>query len=310
MLPPPPFPLGVAMDQVDPQQLCLCPLPISGPPGFPVPALACDCHAHLIAAHSTRFPMSASRSYTPPPAPEADYLRMLDATGMQRGVLVQVSVYGTDNRVMLESLRRHPQRLRGVAVAGADISDHALQAMHEDGVRGLRINVLFAGAGLSLDEMERLAARIAPLGWHLQLLLDARLLPELMPRLVRLPCPVVIDHMGHMPVADGIDAPGFRALRQLLSEHGFWVKLSGAYRISADHPQFSDVIALARSLIAAAPERCVWGSDWPHVALQRMPDTGALANALPQWAPDPQQLRQILVDNPARLYDFPLPHRD
>lgn len=298
------------MEQIDPQQLCLGPLPVSGPPGFPVPALACDCHAHVIAADTARFPMSATRSYTPPPAPEADYLRMLNATGMQRGVLVQVSVYGTDNRVMLESLRRHPGRLRGVAVANADISDRALQAMHDDGVRGLRINVLFAGSGIGLDEMEGLAARIAPLGWHLQLLLDARLLPELLPRLVRLPCPVVIDHMGHMPVADGIDAPGFKTLRHLLSEHGFWVKLSGAYRISQDSPHFADVTALARSLVAAAPERCVWGSDWPHVALQRMPDTVALVNALPQWVPDPLQLRRILVDNPARLYDFPAGPQD
>ncbi|MDO9216891.1 MAG: amidohydrolase family protein, partial [Lacisediminimonas sp.] len=202
-----------------------------------------------------------------------------------------------------ESLRRHPQRLRGVAVVAPDVSDAELADLHAAGVRGLRLNILFGG-GVSLDAMEHLAQRIGKSGWHLQLLLDARMLPGLMPRLTRLPCPVVIDHMGHMPVADGLDAPGFNSLRTLLREHDCWVKLSGAYRISDDFPDFGDVVPLAHSLIAAAPDRCVWGSDWPHVALKQMPDTGRLLNALPAWSPDPAQLQRILVDNPARLYGF------
>ncbi|MDO8299693.1 amidohydrolase [Lacisediminimonas sp.] len=284
-------------------QFCLAPHPHSAPPAFAIPELACDTHAHVVAGKPGDYPMSPQRSYTPPPAPEGEYLRMLDATGMARGVLVQISVYGTDNRLMLESLRRHPQRLRGVAVVAPDVSDTELADLHAAGVRGLRLNILFGG-GVSLDAMERLAQRIGKSGWHLQLLLDARMLPGLMPRLTRLPCPVVIDHMGHMPVADGLDAPGFNSLRTLLREHDCWVKLSGAYRISDDFPDFGDVVPLAHSLIAAAPDRCVWGSDWPHVALKQMPDTGRLLNALPAWSPDPAQLQRILVDNPARLYGF------
>ena len=181
------------------------------------------------------------------------------------------------------------------------VSDAELDEMHEAGVRGLRLNILFGG-GVGLDAMETLGERIAKRGWHLQLLIDARILPELMPRLTRLPCPVVVDHMGHMPVACGTDLPGFIALRTLLREHRFWVKLSGAYRISKDFPAFRDVVPWARELIESAPDRCVWGSDWPHVALDRMPDTGNLLNALPDWSPDPDQLQRILVDNPARLY--------
>lgn len=284
-------------------QFCLAPLAHSEPPAFILPALACDTHAHVIASDPVRYPMSPQRSYTPPPAPEDAYLRMLDATGMARGVLVQISVYGTDNRVMVESLRRHPDRLRGVAVVAPDVSDAELADLHAAGVRGLRLNILFGG-GVSLDAMERLGERIAPAGWHLQLLLDARMLPELMPRLTRLPCPVIIDHMGHMPVSSGLAAPGFICLRTLLRDHGFWVKLSGAYRISDDFPVFRDVEPWAQSLIAAAPDRCVWGSDWPHVALQKMPDTGRLLNALPSWVPDAAQRQAILVDNPARLYGF------
>jgi predicted TIM-barrel fold metal-dependent hydrolase len=281
---------------------CLAPLPDIAPPAFSVPAGACDTHAHIISADPA-YPMVADRSYTPPPAPEDRYLAMLSANGMSRGVVIQVSVYGTDNRVMLQSLRRHPGRLRGVAVVSDDIPDRDLQDMHDAGVRGVRFNVLFGG-GVSLDIMERLAARIAGMGWHMQFLLDARGLPELMPRLLRLPVPGVIDHMGHMPVALGMAHPGFQALLSLVRDHGWWAKLSGAYRISDDFPAYRDVVPWAQALIAAAPDRMVWGSDWPHVAIQRMPNTGDLRDQLALWAPDAAVRERILVDNPARLYGF------
>lgn len=282
---------------------CLPPLADIGPPGFAVPPGACDAHAHVVSADAG-YPMVDSRSYTPPPAPEDKYLAMLAANGMSRGVLVQISVYGTDNRVMLDSLRRHPDRLRGVAVVSDDISDRELQAMHDAGVRGVRFNVLFGG-GVSLDIMERLAARIAGMGWHMQFLLDARDLPALLPRMRRLPVPGVIDHMGHMPVKEGVSHPGFQALLELLRHHGWWSKLSGAYRISDDFPDYRDVVPWARALVDAAPDRLVWGSDWPHVAIPRMPDTGVLRDQFAQWVPDAAMRKRILVDNPARLYDFP-----
>lgn len=160
--------------------------------------------------------MVLERSYTPPPAPEQMYLQMLDDLGMQYGVLVQISVYGTDNRYLLKVLRRNPNRLRGIAVVSPSITDSELEEMHAAGVRGLRINVLFGG-GIGFKAMELLATRIAPLGWHMQFLMDVRTLPELMPRMIKLPVPGIIDHMGHAPVSMGLDAPGFVALRHLVS---------------------------------------------------------------------------------------------
>lgn len=282
--------------------LCLAPLDSTQAASFPIPDGACDTHAHVVAA-GPQYPMVAERSYTPPPAPEEKYLAMLAATGMQRGVLVQISVYGDDNRYMLEVLKRHPRQLRGVGVVRADVSDRQLRDMHEAGVRGLRLNVLFGG-GTGFDSMEKLAPRIADMGWHMQFLMDARHLPEMMPRMRKLPVPGVVDHMGHMPVSLGTSHPGFQALQHLVRDQGWWVKLSGAYRISEDFPQFSDVVPWAQALVATAPERMLWGSDWPHVSVTRMPDTGALRNQLALWAPDPAIRARILVDNPARLYDF------
>jgi predicted TIM-barrel fold metal-dependent hydrolase len=283
---------------------CLAPLPDVAPPSFTVPPGACDTHAHVI-SDGVRYPYVEDRSYTPPPAPEDKYLAMLAACGMSRGVLVQVSVHGTDNRYMLDVLRRHPDTLRGVGVVTDDVTDQELEAMHAAGVRGLRLNVLFGG-GVGFASLEPLAERIARLGWHLQFLMDARDLPPLLPRLEKLPVPCVFDHMGHMPVAEGMDHPGFQALLHGVRDLGWWVKLSGAYRISDRFDSdFDDVVPWAQALIQAGPDRMVWGSDWPHVAVPRMPDTGRLRNLLADWAPDAAQRRRILVDNPQRLYGFP-----
>jgi predicted TIM-barrel fold metal-dependent hydrolase len=283
---------------------CQGPNPFVSSPGFAVPAHACDTHAHVIGP-ADRFPMVARRSYTPPAATEAAYLGMLDSLGMARGVLVQISVYGTDNRCMVESLKAHPDRLRGVAVVAPDVGDDELEVLHAAGVRGIRINVLFGG-GVAIDEMERLAARVAPLGWHIQLLIDARNLPELGPRMMKLPVEVVFDHMGHMPVSAGIVHPGFQWMLRLVQEGKAWVKLSGAYRISQAGAPFHDTVDFAQALVKAAPERCVWGSDWPHVSVEGpMFNTGALLDLLPRWVPEAAVRNRILVDNPARLYGFP-----
>lgn len=284
--------------------LCQAPHPDVDPAGFEVPAGACDAHAHVF-SDDPAYPLVADRSYTPPRAPEEAYLEMLARTGMSRGVLVQISVYGTDNRYLLEVLSRHPDRLRGVAVVDPDVEDDVLVRMHELGVRGVRLNVLFGG-GVGLEAMETLAARIAPLGWHLQLLLDTRALPELMPRVTRLPVPVVVDHLGHQPADLGPDHPGFGALVALARDHGGWVKLSGAYRIDPGAPLYPDARALAERILEAAPERVVYGSDWPHVAVpSSMPDTGRMRNLLGEWVTDPALRQRVLVDNPAVLYGFP-----
>ena len=187
-----------------------------------------------------------------------------------------------------------------------DVTEGELEALHAAGVRGIRINVLFGG-GVAIEEMERLAARVAPLGWHIQLLIDARNLPELGPRIARLPVEVVIDHMGHMPVSAGIAHPGLPVDaaadegRQGVDETvGRLPHLAGRRAVSRHAP------VSRRRLSRPPPERCVWGSDWPHVSVEGpMFDTGSLLDLLPYWVPEEAVRNRILVDNPARLYGFP-----
>ncbi len=281
---------------------CPGPDPKPHPPRrFAVPAGAVDCHAHVI-GHPPRYPLVASRSYTPPEAPPAAYRAMLDAVGMGHGVLVQVSVHGTDNSLMLETLQSDPARLRGVCVIGEDAPDRELERLAGAGVVGCRFNVLFGG-GIALDVLEKIAARVAPLGWHIQILLDARHLPELAPRLARLQVPVVLDHMGHLPASLGIAHPGFQTLLSLLRDADCWVKMSGAYRLSAQGPPYADTIAFAHALVSTRADRLVWGSDWPHVTLAGpMPNVGDLLDLLVDWVPDPVTRDRILVDNAHRLY--------
>jgi 2-pyrone-4,6-dicarboxylate lactonase len=230
---------------------------------------------------------------------------MLDAIGMTYGVLVQVSVHGTDNGLMVETLRANRARLRGVAVAALGLGDPAYAALQAAGVVGLRINALYGGGGVGLGDIARYGALCREMGWHLQLLLDARALPELAPRLAALPVPFVVDHMGHLPASAGVDDPGFQTLVSLVRDGG-WVKLSGAYRMSVAGPPYADTAQFARTLHAAAPDRCVWGSDWPHVATYGpMPNVGDLLDLLADWVPDEGARRAVLVDNPQRLYGFP-----
>lgn len=282
--------------------LCPGPEPWIEPANFSVPDGACDCHAHVI-DDGKRFSLSSKRSYTPPPASEDDYLTMLDATGMSYGVLVQVSIHGLDNRFMLEVLSHHPERLRGVAVIDAGFTPTKLAAMHELGVRGARVNVLFGG-GVALDQMETLATLIAPYGWHLQLLLSAEQLPALLPRLVRLKTPLVIDHMGHPAAVAGVKSEGFQALCRLIGDHGHWVKLSAPYRLEPEHDDYAASRTMAQQLAAIAPERVLYGSDWPHVAIPyQRPNTGHMRNLVGEWF-DEAQIQRLLVGNPATLYGF------
>lgn len=268
-----------------------------------MPQGACDCHAHVIGP-SEKFPYVDARSYTPPTASLEAYKRLHQVLGIQRAVIVQPSVHGTDNRVTLEAIAGYGEAARGVAVVNETVSEAELVALHEGGIRGLRLNVLFGG-GVGLHALEPLAARIADLGWHIQLLLDASHMVELAPRIRKLPVPVVVDHMGHMNVDKGLEHPGFVALCALVREGLCWIKLSGNYRLSTARPHYEDVIPYARTLIEAAPEHMIWGTDWPHPALYAaMPNDGDLLDALDDYAPGVDEKRAILVDNPARLYGF------
>jgi 2-pyrone-4,6-dicarboxylate lactonase len=291
----------------NPEPSRACPRPAPNPHGptrYAVPAGAVDTHAHVIGLPPA-YPFVDERAYTPPAAPPSAYLAMLDSTGMTHGVLIQVSVHGSDNRLMLETLRSNRQRLRGIAVAPLGLSDKAYRDMKETGVVGLRLNVLFGG-GIGLERLEDYGALCRELGWHLQFLVGTRHLPPVAARLGKLPVPFVVDHMGHPSAADGIEEPGFQTLVALVRDGG-WVKLSGAFRVTAAGPPYRDTIPLARALHEAAPDRCVWGSDWPHVATwppKPMPNVGDLLDVLADWVPDEAARRRVLVDNPARLYGF------
>jgi 2-pyrone-4,6-dicarboxylate lactonase len=274
---------------------------------FSPPAGATDCHAHVVSSNGTAA-LVPGRSYTPPAAPEPDYLRMLDATGMSRGVLIQISVYGTDNTYLLDVLSRHPDRLRGVAVADSTVTNGQLEVMSHAGVVALRLNVLFGG-GVGFSDLEVLAGKAADLGWHLELLMDVKDLPDLVPRLRKLPVPIVIDHMGHNRPSDPAGDAGRTELLRLLEGGDTWVKISGAYRIDEHAPDYPHAAAFAKALLQKAPDRAVYGSDWPHVAVPYgMPDTGHLRNLLAEWAGDEGTLHKVLVTNPESLYHFPPDH--
>ncbi len=283
--------------------VCAAPNPDPGRPKVAAPPNAWDCHAHIFGPVE-QYPYIPGRSYTPPPASIQAYQRMLSALGLDRAVIVQPSVYGTDNRCTYDAVAASGGRWRGIAVVGASTNMQALQRLHDAGFRGVRINLLFKG-GLAMEILEQIARLIAPLGWHLQLLVDGRDLPELAPRLRRLPVRFVIDHMGHMPAQLGLAHPEFTALLALAREGNCWVKLSGPYRISAKSYPYEDAAPIAKALVEAAPERMVWGSDWPHPSFQgAMPVDATLLDLLASWVPEPRTRQRILTTNPAELYDL------
>jgi predicted TIM-barrel fold metal-dependent hydrolase len=275
------------------------------PRAFTPPPGACDAHCHVFGP-AARFPFSPGRSYTPPDAGVDDLARLHARLGLARAVLVQASCHGTDNRALLDALRRHPGRYAGVAMIDDGTSDAELDELHEAGVRGTRFNfVAHLGGAPDLDLFDRTVARIAPRGWHVVLHFDAADLPAHAGLLDRVPCPYVIDHMARVDAAAGLDQPPFRALLALLGDERCWVKVSGAERLTAGGPPtYDDVVPYARALIAAAPDRVLWGTDWPHPNVRHMPDDGDLVDLVADFAPDEETRVRILVDNPARLYDF------
>jgi len=283
------------------------PDPNPRPPGFAVPPSACDCHAHIFGP-AGRYPYAPDRAYTPPDASLEDYRQLLTSLGLQRAVIVQPSVYGTDNRRTLDAVAASDGDFRAVVVVDPDIADNELDTMHREGARAVRVNSLHGG-GPGLEMLTPLARRLAHRGWHLQLLVDVSHFESLAAIVARLPVPVVIDHMGHMDAGLGVEHPGFQVLLEELSAGRVWVKLSAAYRLTrqAGYP-YDDVGVLARALVTANPARLVWGSDWPHPRIHTsMPNDGDLLGLLADWAPDEEHRRRILVDNPASLYDFSLP---
>ena len=266
------------------------------------PALTCDSHFHIFGPYD-RFPLSAGRTYDPPPALVPDYLAMAEMLGIQRMVVVQASVSGTDNGVTLDAVRQFgAEHARAVVVIDDSFDAPALRRMHDQGARGVRFNMV-SGNGTPEDQLETLARRVAPLGWHIQIYAEGEKLEGVAPVLARLPVEVVIDHCGGVKAGLGLDHPQFQALLRLLDTRRAWLKTS-SYRASSIGRPWNDVAANVQALVARAPERCVWGTDWPHQQIEPMPDTTGFLDQFMAWVPDPALRHRILVDNPARLYGF------
>jgi 2-pyrone-4,6-dicarboxylate lactonase len=272
---------------------------------FTPPPNACDAHCHIFGP-AARFPYSPDRSYTPPDAGIEDFQRLQGRLGLSRAVFVQASCHGTDNRAMVDALWRGAGRYAGVAMIDETFTDAELAELHAAGVRATRFNfVAHLGGAPDLNRFWRIVDRVAPLGWHVVLHFDADGLPAHAELLDGMPCPYVIDHMARVDATAGIDQPPFQALLELLGDERCWVKISGAERLTADGaPPYGDVVPFALALIAAAPDRVLWGTDWPHPNVQQMPDDGDLVDLLADFAPDETTRHRILVENPERLYDF------
>lgn len=272
-------------------------------PAFLLPRGACDTHVHIWGPFD-RFPLAKGAPYTPPERTRDDLLALHERLGVDRAVIVQTTVYKADNRAMLDGIARSNGCWRGVALIDESFDDAAFRALHEGGVRGVRFGfVKHLGGVPDLALVRRTAARIAPMGWHLVLHLDAGNIPEFLDFFGEFSLPVVVDHMGRVPVRDGLDQTPFRLLLELLRRPNWWVKVSGAERISETGPPFTDAIPFAQRLIAAAPDRVLWGTDWPHPNVRWEPDEADLVDLLPSFA-DAAELQRLLVDNPARLYGF------
>jgi len=288
---------------------CAPPDPAPRPPQSKFPPLACDCHAHICGPQAT-YGYIPERIYTPPDALLPAYRHLLATLGCERAVLVQPSFHGTDNRAMLAAMREAGASFRGVAVIGDDASEREIAALHEAGVRGARLNIVDVKTGkgeLPLASIERLADRIKGFGWHLEFLTHVDEFPDLDRTLARLPVECVFGHLGYVRADKGTATPGFQALLRLLRAGRAWVKLTGPYRISTGPLPHADTQAFAQALVEAAPDRLMWGSDWPHVKTEwtiPMPSDGELADLLAEWVPDAGLRKRVLVDNPARLYGF------
>jgi 2-pyrone-4,6-dicarboxylate lactonase len=269
-------------------------------PAMALPVGACDCHFHVFES-SSNYPLAATRSYTPTPAPLAAYQAMARTLGLSRAVLVHPSVYGPDHRSFEDTLRHNREWMRGVAVVYPDTSADDISRWHDLGARGTRCNALFEG-GAAMQDLPRVISKVKDFGWHLQVLMDVNKDAEAVVQMADLGVPLVIDHYGHVNADQAMKSKGFGNLLALVREGRAWVKLSGAYRISPQRVGFSDVRPLTEALLKANSKQLVWGSDWPHPSIAApMPNDGHLINALLDCC-SPAQLQQVLVDNPTRLY--------
>ena len=273
-------------------------------PRLALPHGACDTHFHVFGPQAA-FPFAAERRFTPGDAPKDKLYALHTHLGIERGVVVQSAVHGYDNSAAADLMKGKKQYL-GIALVPPDAPSPILSTLHSEGFRGARFQYMrHLGQAVPIEDVLRFAARLAEIGWHLQIHLEADLLEGMSAALRRSPVPVVIDHMARIDASQGVDQAPFKSLLRLLEDRNIWVKVSGVERASRAGPPYADAVPFARKLVEDFGERVLWGTDWPHPNHHGpIPDDGELVDVLAQIAPAEAQRRRLLVDNPARLYGF------
>jgi len=282
---------------------CQAPDPAPRTPRQPPPPGACDAHCHVFGP-ADRFPYAKGRAYTPPDAPFEHLVALHRTLGLDRAVIVHASCHGSDMAVTLDAIARSNGSMRGVAVVDPGVTDAELFRLHQGGIRGVRFNfVRHLGGMPDMASFARILAQVEPLGWHVVLHLDAEDVLSLAPVIGRIRIPFVIDHMGRVRARHGTDQPAFRQLLALMENPLAWVKICGPERVSSSGAPFHDALPFAQALARAAPDRILWGTDWPHPNIAGdMPNDGDLVDLLTEAVPDAAARSRILVDNPTRLY--------
>jgi predicted TIM-barrel fold metal-dependent hydrolase len=274
----------------------------SDKPAFKLPPGAVDCHMHI---YDDRFPSAPGTTLRPPNASIEQYRKVQARLGVQRNVVVTPSTYGTDNSCTLDALKRFGPNARGVAVVDTSVTDAQLVEMNTAGIRAIRFNLSYPGA-TTLDMLAPLASRINALGWHIELVVQGAKLPELEQHLLTLPCPLVIDHIAHVPQPGGMQSDAMRTAQRLVDKGNTWITLSGPYvDTKTGAPAYADVEPVAKTFISMAPERTLWGTDWPHPTEKaHKPDDAALVDTIAAWIGRADWQHMIFVANPVKLYGF------
>ena len=273
-------------------------------PKFKPPAGAVDAHCHVFGPEN-KFPYAPERKYTPCDAPKGKLFQLRDFLGFDKNVIVQASCHSKDNRAMVDAIESSNGKAKGVAFIGEEVTDDELKWMDRAGVRGVRFNFIKRLVDFTpRDVLERIAARVAPLGWHVVVYFEMADLAELEPFFTSLPTGVVVDHMGRPEVKKGLDHPDFQRFLRMMDKHkNFWSKVSCPERLTVAGPPYDDVVPFARKIVESFPDRVLWGTDWPHPNMTKeAPDDGVLVDVIPKIAPTAALRQKLLVDNPMRLY--------
>lgn len=293
------------MSAPESKKSCPPPDPNTRTPKFKAPPKSCDAHCHVFGPKHL-FPYHPTSTYEPPDAGK-DRLKQLHATlGLERAVIVQASCHGPDNRAMLDAIATSGGAYKGVCIARATFTEAEFRQLDEGGVCGVRFNfVTHLGGTPNLDAMTAILQRVRPLGWHVIIHVNAEDLIKFEAFFSQIEMPILVDHMGRVPCDRGTGQEAFQILKRFMRRENWWCKVCGAERISRAGPPFHDAIPFAQELIALAPDRILWGTDFPHPNITRwMPNDGDLLDLVPWFAPEPALQRKILVENPSRLYRF------